>query len=317
MATFTLYNYEFGKILSHEPADLFGSGTVRMKAEEAFPKRQQILDDLLRRDYERSAEITFVNKAKTKEYGHKHLMPPTDGMAVIRVRNLTRKKLYNADWTTEIREDYPDCIVIIDNRPNIQRIAIETKQIAFKGVWMLPNIVSATLNKILKPYSLSFELRNVPEERDFWALVSDRQKYPNGFYKMRIHLPHLNLERLHKVFDHLSEQVRQSYGSDMTLELTAEQGGELFLDQNDNYQSALIHSVSEVGAKTAETQNTVISVFSNDSKRKPIRIGANSFQTFSESTTTFDRLVEDAAGNRLFDSGALDAIKRQTKRGID
>ena len=318
MARFNLYNYEFGKILSREPADLFGNRTLLMDAEEAFPLRQQILDEILKRDYEKSEAITFINNYNKKEYGHRHMMPPTDGMAVLRVRNIVRQKLHNADWTTEIREDYPDCIVIIDNRPGIQRIAIETKQLAFKGLWTLPNIVSATLNKILRPYSLYAELRNVPDENDFWGLVNDQQKYPNGFYKIRIHLPHLNLERLHKVFDRLSEKTRQNFGSDLTIEMAAEKGGTLPLDPENNYQSELIHAVSEVGAKTAETKDrTVIRLYSNDNKQKPIPIGAESFLTFFESNTTFDRLAEDAAGNSLFESGALDAIKRQTKRGIE
>ena len=316
MPVFTLYNYEFGRIKCHEPADLFGNRSVLMDAETAFPQRQQILDDIFRRDYERSEPITFVNNNK-KEYGHKHMMPPTDGMAVVRVRNLVRKELHNADWTTEIREDYPDCIVIIDNRPGIQRVAIETKQIAFKGKWTLPNIVSATLNKILKPYSLYVELRNVPDERDFWALVGDQKKYPNGFHKIRFYLPHLNLERLHKVFDRLSEEARRSFGSDMAIEMTAEKGGVLSFNQDDKYQAELIHAVSEVGGRTVGSKGSVISVYSNDDKRRPIPIGTNSFQTFVESKSTFDQLTEDAAGNTLFASEALDAIKRQTKRGID
>lgn len=317
MARFTLYNYEFGKIVSHEQADLFGNKPILMDADEAFPQRQQILDDIFKCDYEKKKEITFVGTNK-KEYGHKHMMPPTDGMVVMRVRNLVRMKLNNVDWTSEIHEDYPDCIVIIDNRPGIQRIAIETKQIAFKNAWTLPNILSTTLNKILNPYSLYFEMRNVPDERDFWQLVGDVVKYPNGFYKMRIHLPHLNLERLHKVFDQLGEKTRQNFNSDLTIEMTAEKGGKLELDPNNSYQHELIHAASEVGAKTAgKKDEAVISLYSNDYKRKPIRVGSNSFQTFFENNSTFVRLMEDAAGNNLFDSGALDAIKLQTKRGIN
>ena len=38
MATFILYNYEFGKILGHESADLFGNRSVLMDAETAFPQ---------------------------------------------------------------------------------------------------------------------------------------------------------------------------------------------------------------------------------------------------------------------------------------
>ena len=87
MAQFTLYNYEFGKIKNLESADLFGNTAVLMDAEEAFPQRQQILDDILKRDYERSKEITFVNNYNNKEYGHMHMMAPTDGMAVMCVRD--------------------------------------------------------------------------------------------------------------------------------------------------------------------------------------------------------------------------------------
>jgi hypothetical protein len=73
-----------------------------------------------------------------------------------------------------------------------------------------------------------------------------------------------------------------------------------------------------VGGRTAGTrQETVISVYSNDNKRKPIHIGTNSFKTFYESNSTFDRLAEDAADNTLFDSDALDSIKKQTKWGIN
>lgn len=318
MATFNLYNYEFGKILNHEQEDLFGNKPVLMEADDAFPQRQKILDDILLRDYQKIEEFTFVNNYNSKIYGHKHMMRPTDGMAVIRVRNVIRKQMHNEDWTTEIREDYPDCIVIIDNRPDIQRIAIEIKKVAFKGEWTLPNIVSATLNKILKPYSLYAELRNVPNEQDFWAMVNDKEKYPSGFYKLRILLPHLNLVRLHKVFQRLGEQVRQSFSSNLEMTMAAPRGGALTLNEDIEFQKDLIHAVSEVGGKTAETKDkTVVSLYSFDNKNKPIPVGAKSYQTFSEPTSTFDRLLEDAAGNNLFESGALDAIKKQTKKGID
>ena len=99
--------------------------------------------------------------------------------------------------------------------------------------------------------------------------------------------------------------------------MAAEKGGSLNFDPDDEFQKKLIHALSEVGGKKAGTnQNTVISVVSNENKKTSIPIGAKSFQTFSESNKTFDSLMEDAAGNNLFDSGALDAIKRQTKRGI-
>lgn len=318
MATFNLYNYEFGKILNHEPEDLFGNKPVIKEANEAFPQRQEILDDILIRDYQKTEEFNFVNNYNSKVYGHKHMMPPTDGMAVLRVRNVVRKQLHNENWTTEVREDYPDCIVVIDNRPGIQRIAIETKKIAFKGDWTLPNIVSATLNKILRPYSLHVELRNVPNEQDFWAMVNDKEKYPQGFHKLRILLPHLNLERLHKVFVKLGEQMRQSFSSNLEMTMSAQRGGALTLSKEIDFQKDLIHAVSEVGGKTAETKDkTVVCLYSNDNKNKPIPVGAKSFQTFFEPASTFDRLVEDAAGNNLFDSGALDTIKKQTKKGID
>ena len=54
---------------------------------------------------------------------------------------------------------------------------------------------------MLHRYSLYIDLMHLQDPRAFWSLANDKRSYPNGFYKITFHLPHLNLERLRKVFD--------------------------------------------------------------------------------------------------------------------
>ena len=55
----------------------------------------------------------------------------------------------------------------------------------------------------------------------------------------------------------------------------------------------------------------------NDNKKKSIKVGKNSYHHMFISNTTFDKLKDDAAGNTLFGSSALDAIKLKMKEGTD
>ena len=48
MASFAIYNYQFGKIIKRtREGRLFGKDALEMDAEEAFPQRQQIFGTLL------------------------------------------------------------------------------------------------------------------------------------------------------------------------------------------------------------------------------------------------------------------------------
>ncbi len=315
MASFAIYNYQFGKIIKRtSEGRLFGKDALEMEAEEAFPQRQQIFGTLLEDDYQPEQEICkikFINGRSDKEFIHKHIIPPTDDIFVMRVANVRKASYVNKDFNEDHIEDYQNCIVIIDNRPGIQRILIENKKGAFQDVKQVANIITYTFNKLLKRFSLVLELMHLQESKKFWQYVEDSRSYPTGFYRVSFHLPHLNLERLRKVYDNVLSQSRESFNSDLDWSFKANEGGQIHFDQKDERQSTLIsYMMEDVGSNN-------IKLYPNQNKRRAIIVGKDSFAAIGINESTIKRLEEDVRTGDLFGSAALNEIKIKTKTGID
>lgn len=315
MAQFQLYNYQFGKIESQEnPVDLFDNQKVLMSAKESFPIRQDVFQKIMDEDYSGGEDnkIKFTHKTTgDKVYTHKHQMKPTDGIIVMRIANKKNQKRTNKDFEEVNEDNYANCLVIIDNRPGIQRMAIEVKKSVFATDTTLCNIIQHTLNKILAKYSLYIDLMHLQDPKNFWTFINDKKSYPNGFYKIKFHLPYLNLERLQKKYENLTHKIRESYNGKLDWEVTAEVGGELNISKNDKFQEA------QIDFFTKDLGGYSLELVPNDNKRKSIKVGKGSYQYSFISDTTFDRLKDDAASNSLFGSPALDTIKLKMKEGID
>ena len=311
MAQFQLYNFQFGKILGNEQVNLFGESDTLMSAEKAFPQKQKILQEILENDYNHRESIRFTHRRHQKEYTHKHLMQPLDDITVLRIANKKKTKRTDKNFQIVDEEDYANCLVIIDNRPGIQRLAIEVKKSVFSSDTYLSEIISHTMNLMLKKYSLHIDLMHLQDPKRFWSLIDDKKNYPMGFYKIKFHLPYLNLERLKKKWDNLTVQMRDIYNGKMDVEMTAQNGGELNFSKENELQKAQINFFTE------DLGGNSIELVPNNNKRKSIKVGEGTYKYVWMSDTTFKRLTEDAAGNNLFGSVALDEIKLQMKEGID
>ena len=315
MSSFAIYNYQFAKIIRQAKEQyLFDNGPVEMDAEESFPQRQQIFGAMLDNDYKGEQEISkikFINGRSDKEFIHRHLIPPTDDIIVMRVANVRTATYVNKDFNEDHVDDYQNCIVIIDNRPGIQRILIENRKRAFQDVKQVANIMAFTFNQLLKRFSLKIELMHLQESKKFWQYVEDRRSYPTGFYRISFHLPHLNLERLRKVYDSVLHQSRESFNSDLDWSFKANEGGQIHFDKNDERQRTLIeYMMEDVGSNN-------IKLYPNQNKRKAIIVGKDSFAAIGISESTIKRLEEDVCTGDLFGSAALSEIKIKTKTGID
>ncbi len=314
MASFAVFNFQFAKIIKQErEGSLFPALGNEMTAEEAFSQRQEILNKIIDEDYYSVNKIRFMSKRSgDKEYIHRYVIPPSDDISVMRIANKRVTTIVRADLEEVYEDDYPNCIVIIDNRPGIQRILIENKKSAFQDVKQVAGILKWTLDDVLAKYGLLIELMHLQDPTRFWNLVNDRRSYPDGFYKITFHLPHLNLERLKKVFDKVLVMSREVFDSDLEWSYKANQGGKLTLDEKNEYQKALIDwMMGEVGSEN-------IKLYSNADKKKAIIVGKDSFFAVGISDKVIKRLAEETVKGDLFSSNsALDVIKTKTKTGID
>ena len=269
MATFAIFNYQFDKIVEHaRQGELEGMGTVLMSADEAFPQKQKIFGEMLNKDFKKEKSIDvihFTNGHGPKEYIHRHLMPPTDDIVIMRVANRKTQTIVDENLREKQVDDYQNCIVMIDNRPGIQRMLIENKKTAFRDVKSLANILEYTFNRLLRQYSLVISLDHLQDSRQFWQYANDRRTYPQGFYRICFKLPYPNLERLRKVYDRLFSQAQKSFDSRLDMDFT-NPNGQVRLDENDPYQKEAIKWFME------DAGGDVI-LYSNMAKKSPIVVG--------------------------------------------
>lgn len=314
MATYAIFNYQFEKIIVHaQQGEFKGMEAFLMTADVAFPKRQDIFGDILSRDFKKAKPedvIHFKNGHGPKEYIHRNLIPPTDGIFVMRVANRKTQTIVDAELREKRVDDYQNCIVMIDNRPGIQRILIENKKVAFRDVKQVAGILTYTFNVLLERYSLKIRLDHLQDKRMFWQYANDLRAYPMGFYKCSVKLPYPNLERLKKVYDRLFSKARESFDSRIDFDFVASEGSQIRLDEKDPYQSEIIEwLMEEAGAE--------VKLYANTSKRTPIPVGKQSYRVVTVSDKTIMRLTEDAVNNDLFGSAALDEVKTKLKTGIE
>lgn len=314
MATFVLYNYQFSRIDEPVKKDLFGYSPVEMDAVTAFPQKQELFGRLLTEDYQKQRPIRFVGLGG-KEYYHEYVIPPMDDIFVMRINNRRTTTLTNINFQKRKEEDYPYCIVIIDNRPGIQRMALESKSKAFSNVRTLQNILQTTLNgqNAMRRFSLHVELNHLQNSSKFWEYANDTKNYAAGFHKVTFHLPYINLERLKKAHEQFLHDLRTSYDSKTDITLTAQEGasGRVRLDEKDDFQKGLVSFLmEEVGGEN-------IKMYPNSNKQRPIVVGKESFRTVNISENTFDQLVEDSRNGDMFGSKALEKVKQETKKYID
>ncbi len=311
MALFAIFNYEFEPHPSHE-LELRGMESVLMAASDAFPMKQQILGELLQKDFskERPEDIIHFNNGHgPKEYIHRYLMPPTDDIFIMRMANRKQLQIVGEDLKTKQVDDYQNCIVMIDNREGVQRILIENKKAAFRDVKQVAGILENTLNGFLCRYSLALKLNHLKEPNTFWQVVDDQRSFPKGFYKVIFKLPYPNLERLRKVYDRLFSQAQKSFNCRLDMEFTSPDG-EVHLDKHDPYQKEMIEwFMKDAGGD--------VTLYSSTAKKHPIPVGKDSYRTVTVSSTTIQRVAEDAVNRDLFGSTAFDEVKSKLKTGID
>ena len=198
---------------------------------------------------------------------------------------------------------------MIDNRDGIQRILIENKKAAFRDVKQVAGILEYTFNKLLARYSLMVKLNHLKNPQTFWHVANDKRSYPKGFYRMLLKLPYPNLERLRKVYDRLFSQAQQSFNCRLDMNFTSP-NGEVRLDENDPYQKEAIDwFLKDAGGDAV--------LYSNVAKKHPIPVGKDSYRVITVSSTTIQRVTEDAVNNDLFGSAAFDEVKEKLKTGIE
>ena len=311
MACFALYNYQFVKqpLGDSRQSYLKGMEPNVKDADEYFRRKQEIFGELFEKDYanERNS-IHFQGKNRADDYSYRYVIRPTHGIIIFRLINVHELSFQDETLKKNVQKDFRDLVVVIDNRPGIQRLAIESNTRAFSNLIQVEWILASAFNEYLKFYGLSIHIDNLQDSNDFWRYIDDRT-YGKGFWKVSFHLPPLNLERLKKVDQEVWKKFRSSFGTGMECSFQAEKGGRVKLDPKDKLQTETVKWLMEdVGGNT-------IRLFPRGGKM--IVLGHSSYKYIIIPDSVFERLQRFEDGELLFpDNEALDSVKSNIESGI-
>ena len=261
MSKYRVYTYQFVP-LQHFQASLFGEENLQT-SEQAMMHKQEIFSNLLEKD-----DLTF--SFKNKIYGHKILLNSM-GITVFRIAN-NKIATFEKEFQKRRIEYSPSCIVIIDNRENMQYIAIEEDVIAFYDTEQVSKILQSTFNKQLKNYGLKLNIQKTYQKTEFWNIVN---KYKDKVELVRFHFSYPNLPRVNKTIKEIIASASKSTNSKQSsFELKSASGESLFLDQSNQELNDLANyaadSGDEIEIKTKgirsflKTGSTSVSIEIND-----------------------------------------------------
>ena len=159
----------------------------------------------------------------------------------------TRKLLQREkkDFEKERLDTWPHVVVIINNDPGQQFLAISKNSRAFSSGAVVANMLQTNLNKILEPYFLSIHIEALFDKEDFWELVS---KYRGKIQSVNFELISPNMANISKTLKIDLNALNAATNSHETdLKLNATKGSSLEISDEDSIITGLVDYASEGG----------------------------------------------------------------------
>lgn len=136
MSKFILYTYQFSPLQEKKEISLFEDDMKVLTKEELMEQKQNIFSAFFQEG------STLLFKKQSKKFAHKIILNK-DNIIVFRLAN--NKKLYlEESFQKQEYRYYPSCLIIVDNRKDIQHIAIEEDKTAFSDTDTVKKILNLT-----------------------------------------------------------------------------------------------------------------------------------------------------------------------------
>lgn len=236
MAKYILYRYQFAP-LQDEPQSFFPNDVDRMTDEELMQRKQDMFASIF------DNEVEFHFKKGNKLYNHKILFNQ-GGFLVFKIAN--DKSVNLEENFTKCKHQYsPSCNVIIDNRQDVQFLAIEEKKSVFASVDTVVSILQKTFSSYLHSYRLSIDIRKIYDETDFWTIVDGNH---DSIEKIRFRFSYPNLPALNKnVKEAIAEVAKSTASGNTEFTLEAPSGSSLNVSDEDVNLSSLVQMSADGG----------------------------------------------------------------------
>lgn len=232
MASFDVYTYQFAPIFG-ESASLFPE--MYPDADTVWGNKQKVFGSIFE---------SIVFRKGGKDYRHDLIFNENE-IIVFRLAN--NKHIVQEDsFVTKKLDHHPSCIVIIDNRKDVQNVFIEQKQFSFDDTETVSKILSTTFNAYLKSYNLAVEIKKRFVPQEFWTVV---EKAENGIDMVRFSFLYPNLPRVQEKIDQiLSSASGRMHSKKTTIEFNSGDNEILDIQKDNEDLQNLVKASSESGS---------------------------------------------------------------------
>ena len=198
MSKYILYTYQFSPLQKKTESNMFESNKEVLTQDELMVQKQDIFGAFFRETF------TPLFKKQNKKFDHKIILNENN-IIVFRLAN--NKKLYLEESFHKQEYRYsPSCLIIIDNRKDVQRIAIEEDKVAFSDTNAVKQILLFSFKRYLNNKGLDITIQRDYEQVEFWNII---HTYKQKIEMVRFHsiiwpaiLTALDLPLPKKVYGH-------------------------------------------------------------------------------------------------------------------
>ena len=232
MALFVVYTYQFAPIFG-ESGSLFPDLYPDM--DTVWTDKQNIFSSIIK---------NIVFRKGNKEYSHEILFQENE-IIVFRLAN--NKHIVQEDsFVTKKLDHHPSCLVIIDNRKDVQNIFIEQKLYSFVDTKTVSKILCTTFNAYLKSFNLLLDIKKRFVPQEFWTVV---EKAETGVDMLRFSFLYPNLPRVQEKIDRvLSSASGRVHSKKTTIEFNSGENEVLDVQKDNEDLNNLVTASSVSGS---------------------------------------------------------------------
>ena len=232
-ATFDLYRYQLlvDKTVQMNLGDDYNSW------EEIRASKNKLLEEIL-------THQDFHFHSKKANIQSKLLFQKEDRF-YYKVAVKRDRKITHIDFTEGVVEDYPNILIAINNAPDVQKIAIQSYNNAFKTTEIVSRFMEQSIDRELQKRRLSMYVEPIIDEKEFWKLVS---KYDKHITQLSFDMVSPNMANISQNLKiNLKELYEDTNAHKTKIELTSDEDSYLEISQNNQLLNSLVDYTSQGG----------------------------------------------------------------------
>lgn len=206
-------------------------------AEDVRSDKNNILQSLLTND--NFGFLSTQSEITTK------LLHTSGNLSYFKVGVRRSQKHYNKDFTEKVLPNYPNILVVFNNHPDIQKIAIQANKSAFSDCKTVSHFINKTIDTRLKKSNLSFFIEPLFDKKEFWNLVN---KYSKQIKQVTFNLVSPNMAVISKNLKlNLKELYEDTNTQRTKVELNAEPESYLDIKESSKFVNSLVDYSADGG----------------------------------------------------------------------